>query len=103
MEENEKRRTKYYLVDGLLYELAVNFEQMTMNLYVLSEDSNEDLIITDYVVFSNNLTANSYTAYDDMTEIQRIRMVNCCMRLVRQLLSIKNKKKKRVVVSHFET
>ena len=71
MEENEKRRTKYYLVDGLLYELAVNFEQMTMNLYVLSEDSNEDLIITDYVVFSNNLTANSYTTYDDMTEIQR--------------------------------
>ena len=103
MEENKKRRTKYYLVDGLLYELAVNFEQMTMNLYVLSEDSNEDLIITDYVVFSNNLTANSYTTYDDMTEIQRIRMVNCCMGLVRQLLSFKYDSNKRVVVSHFET
>ena len=29
---NEKRKTKYYLVDGILYELAVNFELMTMNI-----------------------------------------------------------------------
>ena len=99
---NEKRKTRYYLVGDTLYELAVNFELMTMNLYALSEDSTEETIITDYVVISNNLTANNFTKYDDMTEIERIRLVNCCMGLTRQILSFKYDSNKRVIISHFE-
>ena len=86
---NEKRKTKYYLVDGILYELAVNFELMTMNLYALSEDSTEETIITDHVVVSNNLTANNFVKCDDMTEMEKVRIVNCCMGLTRQMLSFK--------------
>ena len=100
--ENEKRKTKYYLVDDTLYELAVNFELMTMNLYVLSEDSTEDLIMTDSVIISNNLTANNFTKYDDMTEMEKIRLVNCCMGLTRQILSFKYGSNKRVLISLFE-
>ena len=100
--ENEKRKTKYYLVDDTLYELAVNFELMTMNLYVLSEDSTEDLIMTDSVIISNNLTANNFTKYDDMTEMEKIRLVNCCMGLTRQILSFKYDSNKRALISHFE-
>lgn len=103
MEEKKNRRTKYYLVDGILYELAVNFEQMTMNLYVLSEDSTEDMIITDYVVISNNLTANNFTSESEIEEMQRIRMVNCCMGMVRQILGFKYNSNKRVIVSHFDS
>ena len=100
--ESEKRKTKYYLVDDTLYELAVNFELMTMNLYVLSEDSTEDLIMTDSVIISNNLTANNFTKYDDMTEMEKIRLVNCCMGLTRQILSFKYGSNKRVLISLFE-
>lgn len=103
MEDKENRKTKYYLVDGLLYELAVNFEQMTMNLYVLSEESTEDVIITDYVIMSNNLTANSFTNKDEMSDLEKIRIINCCMGLTRQILSFKYDSNKRVIVSHFET
>ena len=99
---NEKRKTKYYLVDGILYELAVNFELMTMNLYALSEDSTEETIITDHVVVSNNLTANNFVKYDDMTEMEKVRIVNCCMGLTRQMLSFKYDSNKRVIISHFD-
>ena len=99
---NEKRKTKYYLVDGILYELAVNFELMTMNLYALSEDSTEEAIITDHVVVSNNLTANNFVKCDDMTEMEKVRIVNCCMGLTRQILSFKYDSNKRVIISHFE-
>ena len=103
MEDKENRETKYYLVDDLLYELAINFEQMTMSLYVLSEESTEDVIITDYVIMSNNLTANSFTNKNEISSLEKTRIVYCCMGLTRQILSFKYDSNKRVIVSHFET
>lgn len=104
MDVNKDRETKYYLYDNKLFELVVNFQQMTMNLYELDRNlATEDKPIAHNMVFGNSLTASNYTNYIDLTELERFRMVRTSMSLARQVINYNiSKKEEKVVVSTFD-
>ena len=99
----DERKTKYYLIDKELFELAINFKQMTVNLYKLDSKCSETAILTDSIILATNLTAGRFTNYKDITEVQSFGIVHNCMNMARQILAFKyDTKEKKAVIATFD-
>ena len=99
----DERKTKYYLIDKELFELAINFKQMTVNLYKLDSKCSETVILTDSIILATNLTAGRYINYKDINEVQSFGIVHNCMNMARQILAFKyDEKNKKAVITTFD-
>ena len=99
----DERKTKYYLIDKELFELAINFKQMTVNLYKLDSKCSETVILTDSIILATNLTAGRYINYKDINEVQSFGIVHNCMNMARQILAFKyDTKEKKAVIATFD-
>ena len=100
-----ERETRYFLVKRDLYELAINYSQMTVNIYLVSpDDSTEEKTIADKVILYNSLTANNFVnTCDDLNDINKLKIVYNCRSMTRQILLFKYDNDKKAKIAYFET
>lgn len=100
-----ERETRYFLVKRDLYELAINYSQMTVNIYLVDPDnSTEERTIADKVILYNSLTANNFVnTSDDLNDINKLKIVYNCRSMTRQILLFKYEDDKKAKIAYFET
>lgn len=103
MEEN--RESRYYLVNDHLYEMAINYDAMQVNIYLLDQKlSTEETAITNSIVMNNSLTANSFVGKENPLEAyHKIKIIYNCRSMTRQILNFKYKEDRKATISYFES
>lgn len=101
----EERESRYYLIHDHLYEMAVNFDAMQVNIYLLDQKlSTEDAAVTNSIVMNNSLTANSFVGTKNpLEEYHKVKIIYNCRSMTRQILNFKYKEDRKATISYFET
>ena len=80
----EERESRYYLIHDHLYEMAINFDAMQVNIYLLDQKlSTEDAAVTNSIVMNNSLTANSFVGTKNpLEEYHKIKIIYNCQKYI---------------------